>query len=590
MLRCLVLLGLLLTAATAQARVDYAIDLTAPEHHTARVSMEFPETAAPFLDVKMAAWRTGRYSILPLANGVREFAASDSAGRPLRWEKIDNSTWRIHLEAPTTVRVGYELYGNELALRTRHIDDSHAYLNASAVFMYADRYRADDITVALNVPPRWNSVSGMRSVGEHRFVAENWDIFVDSPIETGINRVLKFQEDGRDYEVVFWGEGNYDAERTSADLQRIVAQAPSIWSSYPFQRYVFIVQATDGAGGATEHRNSTVIQRPRFSFQPRGRYIDFLSTASHEFVHTWNVKAYRPAGLVPYDYQQENFTDLLWIAEGSTSYFEDQLLLRGGVITPHEYLGRISDVIRQHQNRPGTAVQSVAEASFDEWIAPSGDRASNAAVSIYTQGQMVSWMLDIALLEQTGGRVSYRDVHEALYRRFDADERGYTAQDVLQILRELTGKSWEDWWARNARSPATVDFDRLLRPVGLALNQSNGAGKPWAGWSAEQVEGGMRLLTVPRGSPAWDAGFTPGDIIVAFDGQRVTEKRFADAMAERRAGDAITVSYFRRDRLAQKTLRLGSSRGEPRVVLAPNATRAQKALFQRWLLVPYPAS
>ena len=135
----------------------------------------------------------------------------------------------------------------------------------------------------------------MNSTGPQRFAAANWDILVDFPIETGIDRSYRFTEGGRDYEVVFWGDGNFDPQAV-ADIRKIVPQATSIWSGYPFQRYVFMIHATDGVGGATEHRNSTVIQIPRWSFQPRDKYLGFLSTTAHEFIHTWNVKYYRERG------------------------------------------------------------------------------------------------------------------------------------------------------------------------------------------------------------------------------------------------------------------------------------------------------
>ena len=122
--------AMLAAAAEAQATVDYTVDLTAPEHHLAQVSAAFPATPAPYLEVKMPAWRTGRYTILDLANGVRRFTATDGQGRPLFWRKIDKSTWRIELPQPGAVRIGYELYANELGLRTRHIDDSHSPLTS----------------------------------------------------------------------------------------------------------------------------------------------------------------------------------------------------------------------------------------------------------------------------------------------------------------------------------------------------------------------------------------------------------------------------------------------------------------------------
>jgi predicted metalloprotease with PDZ domain len=267
----LIAAALLAVASVADARVDYAIDLTSPEHHTGTVTAVFPESSGPYLDVRMPAWRTGRYTIMNLANGVSQFTATDSTGNPLPFEKVDKSTWRVRLNRPTSVHVRYELYANELGSRSRHIDDSHAYLDASAVFMYSDRYRSDDVSVSLNVPSGWRSFSGMDSPTSNRFVAANWDILVDSPIETGNEKAVSFSEGGRDYQLVVWGEGNYDINRMAADLKKIVAQAPHIWDSYPFRRYVFMVHATDNVGGATEHRNSTVIQFPRYLFGPGGR-------------------------------------------------------------------------------------------------------------------------------------------------------------------------------------------------------------------------------------------------------------------------------------------------------------------------------
>ena len=581
----------LLWAGAAQATVDYAIDLTAPEHHTGIVTTTFPVSDGPYLDVKMPAWRTGRYTIMNLANGVSQFTATDASGQPLRFEKIDKSTWRVWLTAPTAVHLRYELYANELGSRSRHIDDSHAYLDASAVFMYADRYRADDVSVSLTTPGAWRSFSGMDSPAPQRFVAKNWDVLVDSPIETGTDKVVNFSEGGRDYQLVVWSEGNYDIDRLAGDLKKIVAQAPSIWNSYPFKRYVFIMHTTDGVGGATEHMNSTVMQFPRYMFRPDSSYRAVLSTAAHEFIHTWNVKAYRNAAMVPYDYQRENYTDLLWLEEGSTEYFTGPFLLRAGLVTPDDYFGELAGVIDDNLHRPGRLVQSAAGASWDEWISPGDrERSQNAWVNIYSEGMIASWALDIALLRETGGRVSYRDVHEALYKRFAGSGKGFTDADILAILKELTGRPWDAWWAANVQSPVTQDFAALLAPVGLKLTYPDaGSPKPRAGWQANEGGGGMRLSAVEKGSPAWDAGFSADDVLVAIDGQRMSQSRFQSILSERKPGDTVTVSFFRRDQLMQKQLKLGSSQGSPKVVLADKATAAQKALFQRWLGVPYPA-
>ena len=584
MRKSLLAVGVMLAPSVVLANTDYKIDLTQPEHHKGEVSITFPASEEKFLDIKMPAWRTGYYRILNLANGVRDFEVR-SNGEELRWEKVDKSTWRIYLpEQSGEVTVDYEIYANQLGRRSRHIDDTHAYLDASAVFMYADAWRNEPISVSLDVPEDWKSYSGMERQGDHQFTAQNWDVFVDSPIETGINTHYAFTQDERNYEVVFWGEGNYDAEKTVSDLKKLVGTGDSIWSDYPFERYVFMIHATTGAGGATEHKNSTVIQRPRYSFASRDDYLSFMSTASHEFVHTWNVKAYRPSGLVPYDYQKENYTDLFWIAEGSTSYFQNHLLLHAGIMEPSEYFERVATSIDRHKAKPGRDVMSVAEASFEAWIDQYGDRAHNDSVNIYSEGALVSWMLDSELLETTEGEVTYRDVHNELYQRFDADHEGFTAADVLTILKELTGRSWQNWWQNNVETPADIPFETMLERVGLELvYEKDDEPEVWAGWNANDTSGGMELTRVSKGSPAWEAGFTPGDVIVAFDGHKVVDGRFSDAFKEYEAGESITVTFFRRDQLHEKTLSVKAKPAtDAKIEPVDEPTAEQQARFLQW--------
>lgn len=593
----LALAAVLLTSASgAGAAVDYRIDLKSPERHSAIVSATYPAISGGSLDLIMPAWRTGRYQIMNLANGVSRFAATDAAGAKLSWAKVDKSTWRVANPGGGPVTVTYELYGNELGRRSRHIDDSHAYLNASAVLMYAEPLRREPVSVALDVPQGWRSFSGMERDFAGRFVARDWDILTDSPIETGINQDYRFSADGRDYEVVFWGKGNADEKQIVADLQKIVPQSKSIWRDYPFKRYLFIVHLTDGDGGATEHINSTVIQSPRYSFRPHADYLSFLSTASHEFVHTWNVKDYRAAAMVPYDYTKENYSNLLWLEEGSTEYFAPHLLLRAGIMKPGEYLEEMAGRIVGHRHRPGRLVQSVAEGSFDAWIAQGGDRGQNAFINIYDQGVVASWALDIALLEQTNGRVSYRDVHEVLRRKYGGQRTGFTDADVRAVLRELTGKDWSAWWTRHIDTPGDTDFDALLAPVGLKFSYSGGkpgksAARPWIGWSSNTDGGKVVIDTVESGSPAWDAGFVPADILVAIDGRAVSESRLAAIADERAVGDEVTVTFFRRDQLLTKKLRLGATpRGTATIAPVARPTAGQKAMFKRWLLIDFPKS
>jgi predicted metalloprotease with PDZ domain len=577
-----ILLLLLLPAALVHANTQYQISITQPEHHLAEIEMRFVAERAGPLQLKLPAWRSGKYQILDLASGVRFFQANDAGNKSLIFDKVEKSTWELQVSAPGLITVKYQIYANELGQRTRHIDDSHAYINASAYLMYADQTRDQPATVQLQVPANWRSTSGMpRGENPHQFLAADYDVLADSPIETGIHQAFNFNADGRSYEVVIWGEGNYDPKQIVTDLQKLVAQAPAIWEGYPYQHYLFIIHATNGAKGATEHLNSTVIQRDRFSFGSREHYLQFLSTAAHELIHTWNVKAYRPAELVPYDYLQPNYSKLLWISEGSTSYFQNQLLLRAGLMTHAEFYADLAKRLDKFDRLPGAQVQSVAQSSFDNWISLSGDHADNFSVNIYSEGYLVSWLFDHYLLSQSGLKASYRDIHQQLYQRF-GKTTAFTAEDVQNIAQELTGKSLLPWWQQQVESPPQVDSDTLLAAAGLQRVMVKEQ-QAWLGLTSVHQHGSDKISKVERNSPAWKGGLTIDDEVVAVD-QLQLKASLTERLKDFKPGQRIELSLFREGRLQHKNVVLGALPAKPsqiRPVAKPTA--AQRKFHQAWL-------
>lgn len=575
---------LLAASMPSFADVNVDIDLTQAEHHYAHVTLHLPTTDKKSIDLHLPVWRTGRYEILNLANGIREFSVSSLTGNTFSWAKIDKDTWRLTGDFSQGANIKYQVYANQLGKRTRHVDDSHAFLDASAVIMYSDDTRQDKHTVNLVVPNDWRSVSGLsKGENEHQFIAANYDILVDSPIETGINEFHQFKVDGRDYELVIWGKGNYDSELMVKDLKKLVKQGDAIWSDYPFSRYVFMVHATSGARGATEHLNSTIIQRNRYSFSERKDYLSFMSTAAHEFVHTWNVKQYRPEGLVPYDYQQENYSNLLWLSEGSTSYLQNQLLMCGDIMTSAEWLKELSDRIHSYLHKPGREAQSVAEASFDKWISEGGDYGQNHSVNIYSEGFLVSWMLDLNILEKTKLKKSYRDVHNMLSKEY-AVPKTFNEHDVKNILQRVTGDDYHQWWEANINGYAKPDFDELLSKAGLQLlSPKKDKTIAWSGISSKKHESGVIVTAVEKNSPAWQAGLTTDDIIVAVEGLRVKEGDLAVRMKNFKPSQSIDITLFRRDQLVTKSVVLADQPAEKlKVVVKDKPSKAEKAFFKAW--------
>ncbi|MBM7071008.1 M61 family metallopeptidase [Shewanella sp. 202IG2-18] len=583
-----------LTAATlfsgaALADVNYKIDLTqSPEHHLANVEVVFPKADSDSLTVNLPIWRTGKYTVLPISDGIRKFTAKDSKGNELPWQRTETGEWQVKLSKPTQVSVSYQLYANELGSRTRHISATHAYLDASAVFMYSPTFRNDDVNVELEVPNGWRSFSGMDyGSNKHSFTAPNYDVLVDSPIETGINKHREFTADGRSYELVVWGEGNYDVDQIVTDLKKISSQADRLWDGYPFKRYVYMVHATSGARGATEHLNSTIIQLPRFMFRERKDYLRFISTASHEFIHTWNVKAYRPEQIATYNYQKEVVTPLLWLAEGSTSYFQNQLLLSGGVMKPKEFFADLSKRIQGNENKPGKETQSAASTSLGTWASTGGDYAHNFSVNIYSEGYMVSMALDHKIMEQTDLAKSYRDVQRELYRNHKVP-KGYTSEDVKGIAEQLTGKSYDTWWTKHIDSPVSLDFDALLKHAGLKLDRGAKT-EVYTGIKLGRGDNGLALSRVQKDSPAWKAGIGAGDQLVAINGLKVTGKGFQKRLDDFKAGDVVSVTLFQDDQLNTVKLKLAEkAKGKYSIKSVEKPTKHQKAFLKMWLGIEWP--
>lgn len=585
-----------LAAPAAFADVQYQIKITNPTQHLAEVKIDFPAVSGKTLDVQMPIWRTGRYEVLNLGKNVRQFVATNSNGKPLSFVKTDKGTWQVKTQPGEGVKISYEVYANALGERTQHIDDTHAYLDASGILMYAAPFRSQAIKVKLNTPTTWISRSGMdKGDCDHCFVAKNYDVLIDSPIETGEHEFHSFDVEGHTIELAIWGRGNYDGKKMAIDLKKVVEEGRKLFGAFPFKRYLFIVHATDGVGGATEHINSTVIQKSRWGFAPRKEYLGFIRTAAHEFVHTWNVKAYRPKEMVPYEYQKENYSRLIWMAEGNTSYFEELLTLRAGLQNRDEFMEEFAKALQAYEHQPGRFQQSAAESSFDTWIDAGGERARNASVNIYSKGMLLGLAMDIEIRHQTKGTKGFEHVHQYLYQHHTVDKGGYSEADVRTALKHVTGNDWAGWWAKFVDSTGEIPFAELLPKVGLRYLVEGGKEdeqkEEWfTGWRTRDTADHPVVIEVERDSPAWKAGVVAGDILVAANGLRLTPKDINDKLWLLQQ-TPIKLSVFRRDELREISFApIRQVKGKAKLKVVDTVTDEQKALNANWTGIAWPAT
>ena len=590
-------------ASASAPEISYAVSMPAPHTHLLQVEMRLARGAASLpaqIDLVMPVWTPGSYLVREYARHVQDFAATEvgGGGKPLAWRKINKNTWRVETNgAAREVRATYSVYANELTVRTNELHDRHAFWNNAALLMYVDGQLSTPATVRVVPFGDWKIATGLPAVSGQRntFRAENFDMLYDSPFLLSDFKTLSFDVRNVPHRIIIDGEGNYDAERMRRDVQRIVEASAAMMGDIPYRDYTFLLMLHPTAGGGLEHLNSTALIMRRYNFRPEAAYDDFLSLVAHEYFHLWNVKRIRPDALGPFDYTGENYTRLLWVAEGVTSYYENILSRRAGVISDKEYLTTIANTIRGLQNTPGRLEQSIEEASFDAWIKyyRPDENTLNSAISYYDKGAIVGLLLDLEIRRRSAGAKSLDDVMRYLYDEFAKKNRNFTPEDFQRAAEMAAGASLDDFFRRSVRGREELDYNTAFAAVGLQLQTTAAstadASKPAApkayfGANLRQDADRLVVTSVPAGTPAYNQGITFNDQIVALDGGRVTLTTFNSRLEEKKPGDEVRLTVFRLDELRTITIKLGGRVEENyRLVSLAEQSPEQKRLYEGWL-------
>ncbi len=574
--------------------ITFTVSMPRPETHLLEVEMRLKRGAgvrAPAQEtLVMPVWTPGSYLIREFERHVQDFAATDAAtNQALSWTKINKNSWRVTTNGAKDWRATYRVYANEMSVRTNDVNDRHAFWNNAALLMYPEGFLQADSRLVVNPPPGWKIATGLPATpGQaNTFSAENFDILYDSPVEVSNFKTLSFEVKGVPHRIVIDGEGNYDPERMRRDVQKIVeAQVEMMGGEIPYHDYTFILHLHPAGGGGLEHLNSTALIVTRFSFRPDSNYLDFLNLVSHEFFHLWNVKRIRPDALGPFNYTAENYTRLLWVAEGITAYYEGLFLRRAGLISDRQFLDSLAGTIRDVQTRPGRLLMSAEEASFDAWVKyyRQDENSANSQISYYDKGALLGLLLDLQIRKLSGGARSLDDVMRFLYTDFFKKNRNYSPADFQRVCEAMAGTSMEGFFARYVRGREELPYDLILGNVGLRLEPALGAARPYLGADLAQDNDRLIVRRLLSGSPAYEQGLNANDQIVALDGYRVNRDQFNQRISEKRPLDTARLTVFRLDELRTFEIKLGGiTDASYRPVALAEPTAEQSRLYQGWL-------
>ena len=598
--------------------IRYAILPKHPEAHLFEVSCTLHDPDPQGQRFALPAWIPGSYLIRDFARHVVTIRAQ-SGRRAVQLAKLDKHTWSAE-PVHGALTVTMEVYAWDLSVRGAHLDTTHGFFNGASVFLrvLGQETRACEVQL---LPPKgaryrgWRVATAMKRTaapmhGFGTYTATNYDELIDHPVEMGEFTLATFKACGVPHDVVITGRHDADMDRLCADLKRVCESHIRLFGEpAPMDRYTFLVTAMGEGYGGLEHRASTALLCSRDDLPRAGdkqvaeRYRTFLGLCSHEYFHTWNVKRIKPAAFSPYDLARENYTRLLWAFEGITSYYDDLLLVRAGLISEADYLELLGRSITSLLRTAGRMKQTVTDASFDAWIKyyRQDENSPNAQVSYYLKGSLIALCLDLLIRQRTRGKKSLDDVMRALWERYGSGPVGVPEDGMEKVAAQIAGSSLRAFFDRALRSTeelplkpllATIGVDVLLRP---AESSSDRGGKPSSSPPRKLAErvtlgartaddpDGVRLTHVLDAGAAQAAGLSAGDVIVAIDGLKASAKNLEKQLAHFKPGDRIPLHAFRRDELLQVQIELRASPLDTCTLVVSGADRAAANRRRAWL-------
>ncbi|HEY8930547.1 MAG TPA: PDZ domain-containing protein [Mucilaginibacter sp.] len=576
------------TNAANAVKINYTVTFPEAQAHYADIEMTVSGLAQPSIDLKMPVWTPGSYLVREFAKNIESFSASAN-GKDIASRKINKNTWHINTTGLHAITVKYRVYCFEISVRTAFVDASHGFLSPTGIFLYPDKMIHTPSTVKIIPYKGWTTVStSLEMVNNDPFVrhAPDFDILFDSPIEIGTQDVFGFDAAGVKYEVCMVGGGNYDKEQLKVDMAKIVEQETKVFGENPNKHYVFIVHNNQRGGGGLEHLSSTTLGASRDNYANAGGYRNFLGLVAHEHFHLWNVKRLRPIVLGPFNYDNENYTTDLWIAEGFTAYYQNLILRHAQIISPDIYLSAMTGEINTIENQPGAKIQPLAEASFDAWIKSyrPNENSVNTGISYYDKGAAVGMLLDLEIIHDSKGKYSLDDVMKYMYQTYyKTKKRGYTDEEFKQGLEKFAGKSLTDFYKNYIYGLTPLDYNKYLAYAGYrAFDEAADSNEPTLGINIVENNGKKFVVSVLRGTAGWIDGINVNDEITAIDGSPVTD--VATMLNGKKVGDKISISVLRDGlHLNLPVTLLRNNRFKYKIESRTDLTPEQTVVRKKWL-------
>jgi predicted metalloprotease with PDZ domain len=581
--------------------IAYTVSILEAAAHLIDVRLDISQPDPEGQRLGLPNWIPGSYMIRDFSRNIVSIQA-ESHSEPVPLKKLDKSNW---LAPPglDSLRVHYRIYAWDLSVRAAHVDFTHAFFNGTSVFLCAQGQEALPHQVAFERPVHdteeaFELATSLEAIavdaaGYGLYQACDYDELIDHPVEQGTFKRLTFLACDVPHEVILTGACHFDEQRVQSDLTRICEyQIRFFGEPAPMNRYLFLVMVVDAGYGGLEHRASTALMITRENLPISGEdaisdpYLEFLGLCSHEYFHNWNVKRIKPARFVPYALSAESYTELLWFFEGMTSYYDDLMLVRTGLVDEERYLGLLARTLTRIRRGPGRLTQTVTDSSFDAWhkFYKQDENAPNAIVSYYAKGSLIALCLDALMREKTGEEATLDTLMRNLWIQWLGNGEGIAEDEPQLRASRIVNSDLSDFFDRALYSTAELPVDEALRSLGVGLtwrvresstdmggslrrsieaggqctdsstDRDAGKSTPWLGANIAEAPGGVKIVQVIAGGPAARAGLAAGDLLIAMNSLSVSKTDVDNHLARHADLPELTVHYFRLGQLHESVL------------------------------------
>ncbi|MDN3582684.1 M61 family metallopeptidase [Mucilaginibacter flavus] len=587
----LILTGYNAFAQRKTTNMQYAVSMENAAAHLYHVELT-NTTPGNTLDLKMCAWTPGYYQILDFAGAVQDFTVTDKDGAALKWNKPSKNVWHVYKTKPGAVKVSYNVKAVVPFVGNVYLDETRGYITPGGLFMYLDQELRNPVTIQMMPYSKWNNLvaTGLDTIpGKyHTFKADDFDVLYDSPFLMGQLEVLPpFTVQNKPHNFIGYQLPAFDRQAFMDDLKKIVETGSAIIGEIPYTHYTFL--SIGAGGGGIEHLNSTSLSfsggEGFNSPEARKKLYNFIA---HEYFHHYNVKRIRPIELGPFDYSKENHTNMLWVSEGFTVYYEYLITRRAGLMTAEDMFGDFQANMQNYENKPGHLYQSATQASYDTWGDGPNGRVNdefNKTISYYDKGPVLGLMLDFNIRHATQNKKSLDDVMRLLYYKYYKQlKRGFTEQEFRNECEKMAGTPMPELfeYASTVKPP---DYPKYFAYGGLNVDTATTVvSNAWAGLNLRMQRDTLRITAVEYQSPAWNINLRGRYSILSVDGAPATLTTFNKIMEGKKEGDSIKLGLLKAGVKQDVTITLAKKREKSfkiSPITAPDALQA--AIYKSWV-------